>query len=188
METDGDGGIEELYLDDETGALAGVALVQDLHVAATEGGGGESHLLANLYLVERGEDLEIQALVGTGLHEDVHLVGRDGDAATLTVVEELQTLFGDVPGLAQRGCQLVLVGTDEDVAMEGGTYLVAVLTVGMRVGSRRQPVGLLVLQELIGYKETVWRQALLPALIVLGLQPELRDLGIAAGEEKPRHF
>jgi hypothetical protein len=29
---------------------------------------------------------------------------------------------------------------------------------------------------------------LLPALVVLGLQPELRDLGIAAGKEKPRHF
>ena len=136
VETDGDGGVEELYLDGEAGALAGVALGQDLDVAATEGGSDESHLLANLHLVERGEDLEIQALVGAGLHEDVHLIGGDGDAATLTVVEELQSLFGDVPGLAKRGYQLVLVGTDEDVAMEGGTYLVAVLTSGMRVGSR----------------------------------------------------
>lgn len=117
METDGDRGVEELYLNGEASTLAGVALGQDLDVAATEGGGDESYLLANLYFVEGGEDLEIQALVGTGLHEDVHLVGGDGDAATLTVVEELQSLFGDVPGLAKRGCQLVLVGTDEDVAM-----------------------------------------------------------------------
>ena len=188
METDGDGGVEELYLYGEAGALAGVALGQDLDVAATEGSGDESHLLANLYLVEGGEDLEIQALVGAGLHEDVHLVGRDGDAATLTVVEELQSLFGDVPGLAQRGCQLVLVSTDEDVAMEGCTYLVAVLTSGMRVGSRRHAVRTLALQELVGYEETERRQVLLPALAVLGLQPELRDLGIAAGEEKPNVF
>lgn len=58
----------------------------------------------------------------------------------------------------------------------------------MRVGCRRHAVRTLALKELIGYEETERRQVVLPALVVLGLQPELRDLGIAAGEEKPSGF
>ena len=52
VDTDGDRGAKELYLDGEAGAAGSVALVEDLDVASAEGCGDESHLLANLDIVE----------------------------------------------------------------------------------------------------------------------------------------
>ena len=103
----------------------------------------------------------------------------------LAVVEELEAVLDLIPGLAQGGGQLVFVGPHEDITVEGGTYLVAVLTIGLLRLGRGQRIGQMTTQELVGHEDVVRLMAFSRALHVLTLQAALCVLGGVAGEEKP---
>ena len=134
-----------------------------------------------------GTEGETLTVLTTGGNELLHLLlGHDDMTAVVVVVEEQLQACLAVPVATDKTGNLTVAGLDEDIATEGATEVVALLSqqgllgsiLGIGIG---QGLG----KEQIGYEIFEEPEPTAPALFVLPLQHQLDGLGFEMEHHEP---